>query len=48
MIRMHPSGGKRFYEPIISEDEQWLRIKVLPNVDPCGTLQNFYKQLKPN
>ncbi len=33
---------------IISEDEQMLRIEFLLNVDSCGTLQNFYKQLKPN
>lgn len=48
MIRIIPHGGGRFYGSIISEDVRWLRIKVLLNVDSCGTLQNFYKQLKPN
>ncbi|MDQ7232618.1 hypothetical protein QYM13_02460 [Bacillus pacificus] len=47
MIRMY-SLWERFYGPILSEDEQWLRINNLPNVDSCRTLQNFYKQLKPN
>ncbi|MCW1940434.1 hypothetical protein OMD49_17240 [Bacillus anthracis] len=41
-------GRQRFYGSIISEDEWWLRIRISPNVDSCGTLQNFYKQLKPN
>lgn len=31
-----------------SVKEWWLQLNMLLNVDSCGTLQNFYKQLKPN